>query len=160
MDQLAQVAQTMCLSKCTLAAGTTTTISTTGTTTFGIKGKAYTKTAITNGATPVLDADTGLAFPPVSANQGTIIVIGLDSSGAIKACQGSVEALDVGGNFIIAPRTPGIPDTMCPIGYITVLAGSTAVGTWIFGTNNLSSVTGLTYNFQDLIMMPFRPQIA
>ena len=157
MDQLMQVAQTLCLSKATLAAGTTSTISTTGTTVFCIKGKAYSKAAITNGATPTTDADTALAFLPVAANQGTIIVIGLDASGNIKACQGSVEALDVGGNFIILPKTPGIPDTMCPIGYITVLAGSTAVGNWVFGTNNLSSVTGLTYNFQDLIMMPFRP---
>ena len=157
MDQLAQVAQTLCLSKVTLAAGTTSTISTTGTTTYGIKGIAYTKTAITNGATPTTDADTLLAFPPVAANQCTIIVIGLDAGGNIKACQGSVEALDVGGNFVILPRTPGIPDTMCPIGYITVLAASNAVGNWVFGTNNLSSVTGLTYNFKDLIMMPFRP---
>lgn len=157
MDQLTEVALTLCLSKVTLAAGTTSTISTTGTTTYAIKGKAYSKAAITNGATPTTDAATGNAFPGILANQGTIVVIGLDASGNIKACQGGIQALDVAGNFIQYPQTPPIPDTMCPIGYITILAGATAVGTWTFGTSNLSSVTGLTYNFQDIITMPFRP---
>jgi len=160
MDQLSQISLTLCLSKVTLAAGTTTTISTTGTTTYGIQGKAYTKAAITNGATPTTDAATGAAFPAITANNGTVIVIGLDSAGAIKACQGTTQALDVSGAFIQAPLMPNVPDTMCPIGYIIFKGGSTLVGTWTFGTNNLSSVTGATYTFVDLIGMPFRPQIS
>jgi len=160
MDQLSQIAITMCLSKVTLAAGTTTTISNTGTTTFTIQGKAYTKTAITNGATPTTDAATGAAFPAISANQGTVIVIGLDATGAIKAAQGTTQGLDVSGAFIQAPLMPNVPDTMCPIGYIIFKGGSTLSGTWTFGTSNLSSVTGATYTFVDVCMLPFRPQIS
>lgn len=160
MDALQQVPLTLCLSKVALAAGTTTTISTTGTTIFGIRGKAYSKAAITNGATPTTDAATGLAFPALSANQGTVVVIGLDASGNVKAVQGSIQALDVSGNFITAPQMPAVPDTMCPIGYIVLKGGSTLVGTWTFGTNNLSSVTGMTYTFVDVIGLPDRPQVA
>jgi hypothetical protein len=161
MDQLEQVALTMCMSKAALAYGTTSTLTTTGTTTFCIKGKAYTKAAITNLATPTTDAATGLAFPPLVANQGTVIVVGYDSGGNLKACQGTIQGLDVGGLFIQAPLLPNVPDTMCPIGYFTVLAGSTAVGSWVFGTNNLSAVTGLTFTTpQDVVTLPFRPQIA
>lgn len=160
MDNLQQIPLTLCLSKVTLAAGTTTTISTTGTTTYGLKGKAYTKAAITNGATPTTDAATGAAFTGITANQGTVVVIGLDSSGAIKAAQGSVESLDASGAFILAPKFPVIPDTMCPIGYIVLKGGSTLVGTWTFGSSNLSGVTGMTYTFVDIVTLPDRPQIS
>lgn len=160
MDNLSQVPLTLCLSKVTLAAGTTTTISTTGTTTFAIKGKAYTKAAITNGATPTTDAATGGAFTGITANQGTIVVIGLDKDGNVKAMQGSVESLDVGGSFVRAPQFPIIPDTVCPIGYIVLKGGSTLSGTWTFGSSNLSSVTGMTYTFVDVITLPERPQVA
>lgn len=161
MDTLALRPVTGCLSKVTLAAGTTTTISTTGTTTYAIKSKAYTKAAITNGATPTTDALTGSAFTGITANQGTVVVIGLDSSGAIKAAQGSVESLDVSGNFIRAPQFPLIPDTVCPIGYIVLKGGSTLSGTWTFGSSNLSSVTGMTYTFVDVLLgLPERPQVS
>lgn len=160
MDNLTQIPLTLCLSKVTLAAGTTTTISTTGTTTYAIDGKAYTKTAITNGATPTTDATTGLAFTGITANQGTVVVIGFDSGGNVKASQGAVQALDVQGNFIIAPQFPGIPNTMCPIGYIVLKGGSTLSGTWTFGSSNLSGVSGMTYSFTDVITLPDRPQVS
>lgn len=160
MDYLAQVPLTLALGNCALAAGTTTTISTTGTLPFAIKGKAYSKTAITNGATPTTDAAKGSAFRPISANQGTIVVIGLDKDGNVKACQGGIEPLDAAGLFMRAPELPSIPDTMCPIGYIVLKGGSTLVGTWTFGTNNLSSVTGMTYTFVSLVTLPDRPQIS
>lgn len=160
MDTLQQVPLTMALFTCSLAAGTTTTISTTGSTHYCIKGKGYIKTAITNGATPTTDATTGAAFPALSANQGTVVVIGLDASGNIKASQGSIQALDSAGNFITSPQFPAIPDTMCPIGYIVLKGGATLSGTWTFGTSNLSGVTGMTYTFVSLITMPDRPQVA
>ena len=161
MDALSLYPITGCLSKVTLAAGTTTTISTTGTTTYGIKSKAYTKAAITNGATPTTDAATGSAFTGITANQGTVVVIGLDSSGNVKACQGTVESLDVSGNFVRAPQFPTIPDTICPIGYIVLKGGSTLSGTFTFGSSNLSGVTGMTYTFVDVVLgMPERPQVS
>ncbi|MBF0260293.1 MAG: hypothetical protein HQL97_00475 [Magnetococcales bacterium] len=161
MDSLTQIPLTLCLGKVTLAAGTTTTISNTGTTVFAIKGKAYSKAAISNGATPTTDAGTAAAFPTISANQGTVVVIGLDKDGNIKACQGSIEDLDSSGSFVRAPQFPAhIPDTMCPIGYIVLKGGSTLVGTFRFGSSNLSSVTGMTYTFVDVVTLPARPQIS
>jgi hypothetical protein len=155
MDIQSLSSQTGCLSKVTLAAGTTTTISTTGTTTYGIRSKAYSKTAITNGATPTTDAATGLAFPSLSANQGAVVLVGLDASGNVKATQGGIQSLDVSGSFLVAPQFGAIPDNFCPIGYIVLKAGSTLVGTWTFGSNNLSSVTGMTYTFEYLAELAF-----
>ena len=160
MDNLQVLPLTLCLSKVALAAGTTTTISTTGTTVYAINGKAYSKAAITNGATPTTDAATGAAFPSISANQGTVVVVGLDASGNVKACQGTIQALDVSGNFILAPQMPVMPDNLCPIGYIVLKGGSTLASPWTFGSSNLSSVTGMTYTFVDLVSMPARPQVS
>ena len=161
MDFLQQQSLTGCLSKVTLAAGTTTTISNTGTTTFAIKGKAYTKAALSNAATPTTDAATGAAFTGITANQGTVVVIGFDSGGNVKAAQGTVTALDSGGLFIAAPQMPYVPDTMCPIGYLVLKAASNLSGTWTFGSSNLSSVTGMTYTFVDVALgLPERPQIS
>lgn len=160
MDALMQVPLTMCVAKVTLAAGTTTTISNTGAIPFCIKGKAYSKTAMTNVATPTTDAAKGSAFRPIVANQGTIVVIGLDSGGNVKAAQGGIEPLDVAGLFMRAPELPSIPDTMCPIGYIVLKGGSTLASAWTFGSSNLSGVTGMTYTFVDIMTLPERPQIA
>jgi hypothetical protein len=160
MDRLASVPLTLCLSKVTLAAGTTTTISNTGTTVFAIKGKAYSKSAMTNAATPTTDALTGSAFTALSASQGTVVVIGLDKDSNVKACQGPIVALDAANAFVQAPSFPLIPDTMCPIGYIVLKAGSTLSGTFTFGSSNLSGVTGMTYTFVDVIGLPDRPQIS
>lgn len=177
MDYQSAIPVTMNFTKAALAAGTTTTISTTGTTTFAIKGLFYTKTAITNGATPTTDYATGLAFKPIpipntapnlGLGYGSVYVVGFDHSGNIKVIQGTIEALDVSGNFINAPQFGGVgpqgsgstDNDFCPIGYIVVKLGATAVATWTFGTNNLSSVTGVTYSFQDVSTLPDRPVVA
>lgn len=160
MDQLMRAPFTGALSKVTLAAGSTTTISTTGTTTFAIRGKAYTKAAISNGATPTTDYATGLAFLPVAANQGSVYSVCLDSGGNVRVIQGTVVPLDATGAFILAPQFGVLPEDVAMIGYIVIKAGSTAVGTWLFGTNNLSSVTGITYTFVDTVGEPDRPQIS
>jgi hypothetical protein len=161
---------TMSLSKVTLAAGTTTTLSTTGTTTYCIRSKAYTFSAWTNQATPTLDYATGLAFIPVLPNQGSIFLIGVDAAGTMRVIQGTVVALDNTGAFINAPTFGGLSPAgsitsttgnFCPVGYLVIKAGSTAAaGGWLFGTNNMSSVTGITYTFQDCVGEPDRPQIA
>lgn len=162
MDIQSAAPVTMCLSKVTLAAGTTTTLSTTGTTVYAIRGKAYSKAAITNGATPTTDAATGSAFVGVVANKGSIFLIGLNANGDLKCVQGSIENLDASGAFVNAPTFNGPPTDFCPIGYIVIKAGSTANATtgWIFGTSNMSSVTGITYTFVDCVGLPDRPQIS
>ena len=180
MDQQASIPVTMNFTKATLAAGSTTTISTTGTTTFAIRGKFYTKTAITNGATPTTDYATGAAFLPIpipatapnlAPGYGSIYSVGFDSGGNIRVIQGTVVPLDASGNFINAPQFGSLGsqgsgnaastnNDFCMIGYIVVKLGATAVATWTFGTNNLSSVTGVTYAFVDVATEPDRPQVS
>ena len=146
------------------AAGTTTTISTTATVPFCINGKALSKTAITNGATPTTDAGNALAFRPVPKNNGSVFVACLDATGTVKVCQGEVTPLDpANGLFQTAPEFPMIPDTLTPFGYLIVKSDSTYVATttgWLFGTHNLSAVTGMTYTFVDIMTLPVRPQIS
>ena len=183
MDLQQATPVTMNFTKAALAAGTTSTVSTTGTTTYAILGKFYTKAAITNGATPTTDWATGAAFIPIpiplsnpnlggvpngAAGYGCIYTFGFDSTGAQRVVQGMITALDSTGNFIMAPQFgglgpqgPGTTDNdFCPIGYIVVKLGSTAVATWTFGTNNNSGVTGVTLVFVDVATLPGRPQVS
>lgn len=177
MDNLQFIPLTACLSKVTLAAGSTTTLSTTGTTTYAIRGKMFSKTALTNQATPTTDFSTGLTFLPIpipatapnlAAGYGCVYMVGFDKAGTLRVIQGTIEALDSSGNFITAPKFGGLGpagsgstnNDFCPIGYILVQLGATAVATWTFGTNNLSGVTGVTYTFVDLATEPDRPQVS
>lgn len=161
MDNLQMIPLTLALGKATLAAGTTSTLSSTGTLAYAIKGKAYSKAALSNTATPTTDAVTGAAFVPIVTNKGAIIVIGYNAAGSLIAAQGSIEALDASGNFINAPQFPVIPDTMCPIGYEVIKAGATASASgFVFGTSNQASVTGITYALTDVVTLPDRPQVS
>lgn len=160
MDFLSQSPQTYLITRPVLAAGTTSTVSSTNAITGYVNGVSYNAAALSNTATPTTDLNTGAAFAPISANQGTIVVLGINSSGALKAVQGSIAALDSAGNFITAPQPPVIPDGFLPFGRIVVKGGATLSGTWTFGTNNLSSVTGVTYSFADMAGMVGRPVVA
>jgi hypothetical protein len=161
MHPLAMAPITMSFAKAAVVAGTTTTITTTVTAHYAIKSKMYTKTAITNGATPTTDATTGLPFVPIPyPSNGCVFIWGLDSGGNQKVMQGPIQALDASGNFIVAPQFPSVPEPVCPLAYIVVKLGATAVATWTFGTNNLSSVTGVTYAFVDICTIPDRPKVA
>jgi hypothetical protein len=166
MDALQQVPVTMATTKAGISAGTTSTYSTANTVQFGIKGKSYSKTAVTNGATPTTDAATGLAFSAIAAGYGSVFVFGFDSGGNIKVCQGTTEALDNSTTsgatckFVRAPQFPPIPDTMCPFAYATVLVGSAAAA-WTFGTSNLTGPPASTgINFVDILTLPDRVQVA
>ena len=149
---------TFATGKAGLAAGTTTTSTIANQTDYCIDGKAFRKATASNAATPTADAVTGAAFPAISANQGTVVVYGLDASGAIKCAQGTIEPLDVQGNFTKQPNFPTTISTVCPIGYLVLKGGATLVGTFTFGTNNLSGVSGMTYTFTDVMVLPSRPQ--
>ena len=149
----------ICPAKVTLAAGTTTTLSNTGTIPFSIRGKAYSRAAMTNVATPTLDFGTGKAFIPVPALNACIFIVGLDVSGNLQACQGQLVALGPTGLFLQAPQIGAAPICFCPIGYLIIQAGSTASSApgWTFGSSNMSGVTGITYLFGDLMGWPDRP---
>lgn len=162
MDALTQIPLTLAVNKAILSAGTTTTYTTGAAVTFAVRGKAFTRAAATNFATPTVDVTTGAAFATVSANQGCVFVFSWDTTATpvLRVSQSSVLTLDATGSFVNAPNFPMVPDTVCPFAYLVVRAGSTAVGTWTFGTNNLSGVTGLTYTFVDVLTLPDRPQVA
>lgn len=148
------------LGKATLAAGTTTTHSTTGTLPYAIQGQVYSRTALTNAATPTTDAVTGAAFRALSADQASIFVFCLDSAGATKVAQGPIVTLSQVTGKLSAVPFPALTDALCPIGYLYAQAGTTLSGTWLFGTNNLSGVSGMTYTFRDLCLLPSRPITA
>jgi hypothetical protein len=160
MNNLENVAGTRCLMHAALIAGTTTTLTTTGVTHYSIKGKTYTKAAMTNAANATTDANTGAAFSltPLAVNKGTVYVVGLNAAGTNLVAQGSVVDLDAVGGFIIAPQFPPIPDTMCPIGYVTAANGPTG-SAWTWGTSNWTA-TGLVDVFVSVSELPPRPQIA
>jgi hypothetical protein len=154
---------TACMCKVTLAAGTTTTLSNTGSVTMAVNGKMYVNSALSNTATPTTDYGTGATFLPVKTNKGSVFVVGMLAAGTLKVIQGEVTDLDpAGGTFVNAPEFPMLPDDVCPIGYIIVKAGATASSAgWYFGVGNLATpTTGITLTFVDVCTLPNRPQIS
>lgn len=156
MDRLQQTSLTGALGKATLAAGTTSTISSTGTLPYAIRGKAYSHVAMTNQATPTTDANTAAAFVGVKKGFGSVFVYGFNAAGTLLCAQGEVIALDTSSTYAWKqkPQLPALPDDFCPIGALTILAGSTADATtgWVQGTSNQASVTGITYAFTDFAL--------
>jgi len=160
MDALQQVPMTMATSKAGAAAGTTTTLTTANTTLFCIKGKAYSKAAAANAATPTSDFTTGAAFVGIPINYGCAFVLSYDSGGTLRVSQGPLQALDPSGNFINAPQFPIVPDTVCPFAYLITKVGATGA-TWTFGASNLAGPpTGVSHTFVDVFTLPDRPQIS
>lgn len=170
MDYQTQTPLTQNMTASVVAAGTTTTLSQTNAATYSILGKIYAQSAAwSNQATPTVDFATGNAFNPILANQGSVYLIGLDHAKTMRVTQGEVKALDVNGNFIVAPMFGGLgpvgqgstDNDFCPIAYVVVKAGATYAGTgWIFGTSNNSGITGITLTFVDINTMPARPQVS
>lgn len=159
MDNLQTLPITMCMSKAAVAAGTTSTLSSTNAITYALRSKMYSRTALANQATPTLDGNSGLVYKPIVAGYGSVFVIGLTATGAVVVMQGSVEVVDALGAFANAPQFPVVPDGVCPIAYQMVKAGPTAVGGWVYGTGNQSGVTGITTTFTDVAQLPDRPQV-
>ena len=121
-------------------------------TNYCIKGKAYSKAAVTNGATPTIDAYTGKAFKAVPAGSRSVFVYGFNAAGAVVVIQGSIETA-------FAPQFPILIDDMSPIGYQIVNVSATGAA-WTFGTSNNSGATGVTYSYQSVMMLPDRPQFS
>ncbi|MGC8536712.1 MAG: hypothetical protein ACP5QR_14465 [Rhizomicrobium sp.] len=168
MDNLALIPATMCLTKVVLAAGTTSTLSTTNAATYAIRGKLYVQSAAwLDEATPTTDLN-GNPFTPIPAGNGSVFVVGVDHSGNMKVSQGQIQALDSSGNFVVAPQFGSLgPDgsastdgDFCPLAYVVVKA-STGAANWTFGTSNFAGPpTDVTFSFQDVATLPDRPQVA
>lgn len=152
------------------ATGAETVHDTTVTIVYALDGKIKTKTAITDGATPTTDYNTGVAFPALvggasvagAYGHGCIVVWGLLwSDGSVKCMMGPHAELDVNGNFKWdAPQFPAIPAGVVPFAYQVLKAGATASATAIvFGTANWNA-TGFTNVIQNVMFLPSRPQVA
>ena len=156
---------TGCLMKASAAAGTTTTYSTTGTTHFSIGGKAYSKTAVTNGATPTTDVNTGAAFTAVGASEGCVFVLGYNANGDIKVAQGEIVDLtgEAGGSsasFVQAPEFPNLPADFAPFAYLLTKVGASG-SSWTFGSSNLAGPpSNVLHTFVDVTTLPTRPQTS
>lgn len=136
------------------ATGAETVHDTTVTIAYSINGKAYTKTAITDGATPTTDAVSGDAIT-LTASKARVVVWCLDAAGAVKVVAGPIVDWD-GVAFVKAPLFPAtIPDTYCPFAY-QLLKASSAAGTITFGSSNWNA-TGFTNSIQNVHMLPARP---
>lgn len=176
ISALAQAARTQVLTKAALAAdaGSVTTYSTTGTMLCSLNGNEFTKAAVTNGATPTTDANTGAAFVALigggsvanTPGQGTIFLWMVNSSGTVKVAQSlrspgllANYPLDMQGNFTAQggkPNLPPVPEGYVPFAIMTVRAGATASASgWIFGTNNWNAA-GITVSIQDINTLPSR----
>jgi len=161
MDNLNLYSLTGATSKAGASAGTTTTLTTANTVLYAIKGKAYSKAAASNAATPTTDFNSGLAFSAIPVNFGSVFVLGYDAAGTLRVVKGTTEALDVQGNFINAPQMPVVSDLVCPFAYLVTKVGSTGAA-WTFGSSNLAGPpTGVTHTFVDVMLgLPDRPQVS
>ncbi len=140
------------------AAGSETVYDTTVTIPFCVNGKAYTKTAITDGVTPLLDGNTGVAFVGLAISQGCALTWALNAAGTVSVYQGSVTALDSANAFEVAPTFGSTPDTVTPFAY-QILKNSSAGSAVVIGTDDWDQ-TGFTNVIQNVFVMPNRPQEA
>jgi len=150
--------------KAGLAVGTTTTLTTGNATQYAIGGKSYTAAASANGAspigaTPTLDANTGVAFLPIGLNKAGIFAIGLNASGALVIAQGGITGYSDASAFEQALAIPSLPDTATCIGYELVKVISTG-SAWTMGVSNQASQTGITKVLVDVLIPPNRPQVS
>lgn len=144
-------------------AGTTSTFTSTATTNCVIGGKfATTLGAQTNTASPTLDATTGLVFNPLSPNQTCTLVFGVNAAGALKLAQGPIIGTLTGvtttvGGLRVDPQFPALPDNFCPLAY-TVVQTAPSAAAWTPGTSSWTASGVSCSVFQNVSMLPSRPQ--
>lgn len=138
------------------ATGAETVYDTTVAISYAIQGKAYSKAAAADGATPTTDGNSE-ALATLTASQGCVMVWALNAAGTVGVFQSDVNALDPSGNFDIVPDFPSVDlETWCPFAYQVLKAGSTA-GTITFGSSNWNA-TGFTNAIVNVHRLPNRPQ--
>lgn len=148
-----------------MVAGTTSTYTTTAQTNCAIRGKFATPLAIqTNAATPTLDANTGVAFSALQANQACALVLGVNQAGAIQMVQGPIIGTNPGitttpGALLNVPQFPALPTNFCPLAYTVVEAAPSSAG-WIPGTGSWTAAGITATAFQNVVELPDRPQAS
>jgi hypothetical protein len=147
-------------------AGSANTLAHSVTTAGMINGKYVATIANTTGeTTPTTDARTGVAFPTLTDNQATVVVYGQDlDGGAWLACQGSIEATEIGvttvaGAFKTTPQFPNLPDDFMVVGYQLIRTAPSAAD-FTVGVSNWNA-TGITFStIQNCGVLPDRPQTS
>lgn len=162
--------------------GAATTISTGKAIDYLNQGRAYTKAAITGGATPTNDAGTpsavagtaasGAAFRPLVAQQAPaglstvytgsacVFVFGLDAAGNVRVAQGPVTQYSDTSAGSTVLQMPQCPDWMTPFSYTVIKLVSATAATWTFGSNNWNA-TGVTIDTPvDVGVLPATPAIT
>lgn len=142
------------------ATGAETVHDTTVTIHFAIGGKMYSKTAITDGTTPTTDHNKSAAFTGLvgtaTSGQACVFVWGLNSSGAVKVCQGPIVATDASGNLEDPGLFfPSIKDDIAPFAYMVSKHYGQA-STWTFGSSNWN-VSGFNNTIVNVAQLPDRP---
>ncbi len=141
--------------------GAETVYDTTATINYCIDGRFYSKTAITDGATPTTDGNTSAAFDPVYPDQACVFVWGLNASGTVSLYQGPVVTVD--GNtdaLLAAAQFPNIPANICPFAYtLYQTTGASSASGLRPGTDNWNAA-GLTATHRNLMTMPSKPVSA
>jgi hypothetical protein len=147
-------------------AGTTSTFTSTVTSNTVIRGLFVTTqlTAQTNAATPTTDWSTKLPFIPLTPNQCCAIVFGVDHLGTLRMSQGRPIACGIGvtttvGSFLQAPQFPDLDNDFCPLAY-TIVRTAPSAATWTPGAGSWTASGVSATTFQNVAMLPDRPQIA
>lgn len=138
-----------------------------------IDGKSFVKAAVVAGVTPVVDVNTGLAFPALvggasvanARGKGCIVVWGYNAAGVVKCAMGPHKQL---GPIINAvenfewdgPEFPAIPNDFCPVAYQVLKAGNAASATAIIFGTALWNAAGFTNVIQRVAYLPSRAQVS
>ena len=132
-DTLQNTPLTINLANIGLVAGTTSTVTSTAVSNCVIQNRfAVPLAAMTNVATPTVDAVTGIPFTAtpiastVTSGMGAMLVFGINAAGQLRADLGAPVPLDslgvttTPGAFINPPQPPAMPDDFCPIAYTLI----------------------------------------
>ena len=146
---------TMCFGNVALAAGSTTTLTSTGTPAYCVNGKPAAVTSVTNVQPFATDANTGSAVKTIPPGYGCVFVVGVNAtfSTTYQWVQGEIVPLrpaDSATDYSAAkdwisgyPEFPVLPDGFCPVGYIVAKVASTqAVTSPLNMFTNLTTATG------------------
>jgi hypothetical protein len=148
---------------CAAVAGTTSTFTSTVTTSGIINGKFVTTLAAqTNAASPTTDAATGTSFVALTPNQTCVLVFGQTAAGALQLIQGPIIATLTGvtttvGAFLQDPQFPSPPNNFLPLAY-TIVRTAPSAATWTPGTSSWAASGVSCSTFQNIGVIPSRPQ--
>jgi hypothetical protein len=146
-------------------AGTTSTFTSTAASAGLINGKFVTSLAAqTNAASPTVDANTGLAFNALAANQTCALGFGQNAAGALLLAQGQIIATGAGvtttvGALINEPQFPPLPLNFLPLAY-TIVRVAPSGAPWTPGTGSWTASGVSATTFANIGQIPNRPQAS